>query len=52
MVTDFHLKYARRVALIVSRDESKWVPILCFHLKQHLKVNKNVQFPKTFFKAR
>lgn len=42
MVKEFHIKYARRVAQLVKRDERKWVPILCFHLKQHLKVNKNV----------
>ena len=37
MAPDFHIKYAKRVALLIPRDPKKWKPIWVFHMKQFLR---------------
>jgi hypothetical protein len=37
MARDFHIKYAKRVALLIPRDPKKWKPIWVFHMKQFLR---------------
>jgi hypothetical protein len=36
MVRQFNLKYATRVAQLISKDPKKWIPIWKHHMTQYL----------------